>query len=136
MILIKDRHYHRRLLRPSLILGNYDTYKGSTPITGATAPNVTIRGTMILIKDRHNHQSVSISHILDMGTMILIKDRHLYTTILAVPSVSGNYDTYKGSTLVSVLRKYLSPASGNYDTYKGSTLNLISVVWISLDWEL
>ena len=78
--------------------------------------------------------------------MILIKDRHsLLTGRKLLATTFGKYDTYKGSTLVSIVfRKYslcfegnmilikdrhanekpsgsVVAPSGKYDTYKGST---------------
>ena len=79
MILIKDRHIHslllHRLLR--LILGKYDTYKGSTQLARIGIIKNRKRGNMILIKDRHSNEHPS-----------------------GIQVFQGKYDTYKGSTQV------------------------------------
>ena len=76
---------------------------------------------MILIKDRHHIDFCLGLFLTLLGTMILIKDRHYESSLVVfVYSSSGNYDTYKGSTL-SIYSEYSELSIGNYDTYKGST---------------
>ena len=58
---------------------------------------IAIKGTMILIKDRH-HNAVILFDYTKLGTMILIKDRHKPLKVYALMMKIGNYDTYKGST--------------------------------------
>ena len=63
-----------------------------------------------------------------MGNMILIKDRHYIPFFLIFICKDGKYDTYKGSTLTSMLPSKFKVSSGKYDTYKESTQGLCIVV--------
>ena len=56
---------------------------------------------MILIKDRHLGEFHKLCPFSSKGTMILIKDRHISPNVPATNAITtGNYDTYKGSTLI------------------------------------
>ena len=71
MILIKDRHAICRGGYKMKRQGKYDTYKGSTHFL-LSKRRISIRGNMILIKDRHlNPRFKNIS--CAVGNMILIK---------------------------------------------------------------
>ena len=61
-------------------------------------------GNMILIKDRHRQDLLLLRVNDNRGNMILIKNRHrLITTYPFGDSLTGKYDTYKGSTLDRIL---------------------------------
>ena len=57
---------------------------------------------MILIKDRHASLLRPFLRKVNLGNMILIKDRHWIPLILNPLYITGNYDTYKGSTLIII----------------------------------
>ena len=75
MILIKDRHrLEQTSLNLLLILGKYDTYKGSTQNLPYLFLSRRFQGNMILIKDRHMTIVLVIWTSRAEGNMILIKD--------------------------------------------------------------
>ena len=84
-----------RLYCAIYIGGKYDTYKGSTLATYFRFFHLFSWGNMILIKDRHLWNRLTISHLWSWGNMILIKDRHIQVHHLRTLDTSrGKYDTY------------------------------------------
>ena len=78
---------------------------------------------MILIKDRHTTTAFKTGEVLPVGTMILIKDRHFPTFIRnMVYKFMGTMILIKDRHSVLPLSFLLHWCIGNYDTYKGSTL--------------
>ena len=53
MILIKDRHNGNIISKAFVVIGKYDTYKGSTLDSTVAIESISRQGNMILIKDRH-----------------------------------------------------------------------------------
>ena len=70
--------------------------------------------------------------------MILIKDRHLNPLNLVLQI---EHDTYKGSTQINLISKWVIEDMGNmilikYDTYKGSTLEYVPANGVISDREI
>ena len=99
MILIKDRHHHRKHehIHESQ-LGKYDTYKGSTLAYDDGVSYSFYLGKYDTYKGSTPSFTISINHDFGLGNMILIKDRHHFKFHMFSPLIftGEKYDTYKG----------------------------------------